>query len=108
MKFCQTFPHILSEILEEDPSLGKLFVGKFDLVDAYMRVWIHLNDIPDLTSVVSLALVDSEILLGSNIIISMGHMESATIFHLITETMLVLINTLLCIFNATNIHPLEK
>ena len=46
MKFGGTLRLIIQHILEEDPLLGPVYIRKVDLADAYMRLWVHLEDTP--------------------------------------------------------------
>lgn len=45
MLFLRALHCMLDCILEVDPALGPAYIVKVDLYDAYMRIWVHLEDI---------------------------------------------------------------
>ena len=46
MHFGRSLHWLLDCILEADPALGPTFIIKVDLADAYMCIWVWLEDIP--------------------------------------------------------------
>ena len=47
MQFGYALPRLLRRIATADPRLGPVFMSKTDLSDAYMRVWIRIEDVPN-------------------------------------------------------------
>eukprot|EP00957_Ditylum_brightwellii_P200910 15314834-Ditylum_brightwellii.AAC.1 len=52
MQFGRTLHRVLRQIVLADPALGPVFISKVDLANAYMRVWIRLEDVPRLAFMV--------------------------------------------------------
>ena len=73
-------------ILTAPPKLGPAFLNKVDLADAYMRIWVLLEDIPSVAFLVPKATPDEEHLVGFHLSITMGYVESAAFFCATTET----------------------
>ena len=45
MRFGKALYWIIGCILAAEPNLGPAFLNKVDLVDAYMPIWVRLEDI---------------------------------------------------------------
>ena len=80
-------------------------MAKIDLSDAYMRVWIRLEDVAKLAFVVPPLPGDTEPLIGFHLSLPMGYVESAPFFCIVTETIADLVNENGQRF--THPHPLE-
>ena len=46
MRFGKALYRVIDCIITAPPKLGPTFLNKFDLEDAYMRIWVRLEDIP--------------------------------------------------------------
>ena len=46
MRFVKDLYRVIDCILAAPPKLGPTFLKKVDLADAYMRIWVRLEDIP--------------------------------------------------------------
>ena len=46
MCFGGAFLHILNKVITADSRLGTLYLSKVDLADAYMRLWVRMEDVP--------------------------------------------------------------
>ena len=46
MSFGGALQCILKQVLTADPLLGLVYLGKVDLADAYMRLWVKMEDLP--------------------------------------------------------------
>ena len=44
MRLGFTLRRIMRRVLMADPILGPVYLGKVDLADAYMRIWVRLED----------------------------------------------------------------
>eukprot|EP00957_Ditylum_brightwellii_P002143 164882-Ditylum_brightwellii.AAC.1 len=75
-----------------DPAYGPVFMSKVDLADAYMQVWIRLEDVPQLAFIVPRHKGDPEPLVGFHLSVPMGYIESAPFFCSTTETVADLAN----------------
>ena len=73
-------------ILTAPPKLGLTFLNKVDLVDAYMRIWVRLEDIPLVVFLVPKATPDGDRLVGFHLSIPMGYVESSAFFCATIET----------------------
>ena len=61
-------------------------MSKTDLADAYMRVWVKIDDVPKLAFAIPPAPGDQEQLIGFHLSLSMGYIESAPFFCAASET----------------------
>ena len=70
-------------ILTAPPKLGPSFLNKFNLADAYMRIWVRLGDIPLVEFLLPKSTPDEEQLVGFHLSIPMGgafRMQSITLY----------------------------
>eukprot|EP00957_Ditylum_brightwellii_P080657 6134676-Ditylum_brightwellii.AAC.1 len=93
IQFGHTLHCVLKQIVTADPAFGPVFLDKVDLADAYMQVWIQLEDIPTLVFIVPLCLGDTNALIGFHNSILMECIESALLFCATTKTVGDLANT---------------
>ena len=68
---------VIDCILNTHPKIGHTFLNKVDLADAYMCIWVRLDDIPSVALLVPKATPDEEQLVGFHLSIPMGYVESA-------------------------------
>ena len=104
MQFGRALPRLLRHIVNADPRLGPVFMSKTDLSDAYMRVWIRIEDVPKLAFVIPEAPGDRDVLVGFHLSCPMGYVESAPLFCATTETIADLANNDV---KFTHPHPLD-
>ena len=52
MRFRKALYRVIDCILRARPELGPTFLNKVDLADAYMRIWVRLEDIPSVALLV--------------------------------------------------------
>ena len=86
MRFGKALYMVIDCILAAPPKLGPTFLNKIDLADAYMRIWVRLENIPSVTFLVPKATPDEEQLVGFHLSIRMGYVESAAFFCATTYT----------------------
>ena len=86
IRFGKSLYRVIYCILNAPPKLGSTFLNKVDLADAYMRIWVRLEDIPSVAFLVPKATPDEEQLVGFHLSIPMGYVESAAFFCATTET----------------------
>ena len=73
-------------ILTAPPKLGPTFLNKVNLADAYMRIWVRLEDIPLVKFLVPKATPNEEQLVGFHLSIPMCYVESAAFFCTTNDT----------------------
>ena len=77
IRFGGTLHHIIRRILLVDPQLGPVYLGKVDLADAYMPLWVHLEDISSVGFLVPRNILTYEQLVGFHLSLLMGYVDSA-------------------------------
>ena len=77
MRFGKALYRVIDCILRAPPELGSTFLNKGDLADAYMRIWVRLEDIPSVAFLVPKATPEEDQLVGFHLTIPMGYVESA-------------------------------
>eukprot|EP00957_Ditylum_brightwellii_P189603 14432550-Ditylum_brightwellii.AAC.1 len=80
MQFGRALHRLLRRIVLADPAFGPVHIAKVDLADAYMRVWIRLEDVPALAFIVLPHPGNTETLVGFHLSVPMGYIESAPLF----------------------------
>eukprot|EP00957_Ditylum_brightwellii_P174844 13312302-Ditylum_brightwellii.AAC.1 len=93
MQFGRTLHRLLCQIVLADPAYGPVFMSKVDLADAYMRVWICLEDVPQLAFIVPRHDSDPKSLVGVHLSVPMEYIESAPFFCATTEMVADLANS---------------
>eukprot|EP00957_Ditylum_brightwellii_P118612 9046788-Ditylum_brightwellii.AAC.1 len=71
------FSHLLFVLATMDPDHGPVFTSKTDLLDAYMRVWLQLEDAPYLASVVPAHPSNTNPVVAFHLSVPMGWIDSA-------------------------------
>ena len=79
-----------------------------DLVDADMRIWDRMKNIPSVALLIPKEREKEEQLVGFHIYISMGYVESAPLFCASTETGKDMVNNTMEPRQTANEQPLEK
>ena len=80
MRFGKALYRLIDCILEVPPELGPAFLNKVNLADVYIRIWVHLEDIPSVDFLVPKATPEEEQLVRFHLSIPMGYVESAAFF----------------------------
>ena len=86
MQLGRALARILRRIVTANPAYGPVFMNKTDLADAYMRVWVKIDDVPKLAFAIPPAPGDQEHLIGFHLSLPMGYIESAPFFCAASET----------------------
>ena len=86
MSFVKSLHRFIDFILVAPPKLGPTFLNKVDLADAYMRIWVRLEDIPSVAFFVPKVTPEEDQLVGFHLSILMGHVEPPAFFCVTTET----------------------
>ena len=80
MRFVKSLYRVIHCILTAPPKLGPTLLNKVDLADAYMRIWVRLEDIPSVAFLLPKATPDEEQIVGFHLSIPMEYVESAAFF----------------------------
>ena len=86
MRLRKALYRLIDCILAAPPKLGPTFFNKVYLADAYMRIWVFLEDIISLVFLVPKATPEEEQLVGFHLSIPMGYVESVAFFYATAET----------------------
>ena len=73
MRFGKALYRVIDCILKAPQELGPTFINKVDLADAYMRIWVRLEDIPSVAFLVPKATLEEDQLVGFHLSIPMGY-----------------------------------
>ena len=77
MRFDGTLCRIIRRVLLADPQLGLVYLGKVDLANAYMRIWVRLKDTPSVVLLISRKKPTDKQLVGFHIYLLMGYVYSS-------------------------------
>ena len=80
MRFGGALQRILKQILTSDPRLGPVYLSKVELTDAYMRLWVRMEDVPSVAFLVPKKKSSNIQLVGSHLSLPMGYVDSAPYF----------------------------
>ena len=73
MCFGKAIYRMIDCILEAPPKLVPTFLNELDIVDAYMRIWVHLEDILSVAFLVPKSTPEEDQLVGFHLSIPMGY-----------------------------------
>ena len=108
MRFGGALQRIHKQLLTSDPCLGPVYLSKVDLADAYMRLWVRMEDNPSVTFLISKNNTGDTQMVGFRLLLSMGDIDSATYFCMATETVTNLSNETITLREQADENPLEK
>ena len=83
---------ILMKVITYDPRLGTAYLGKVDLVDAHMRLWMSMEEVPSIIFLILKKTPSKTQLVGFHLFLPMGYINSAPYFCMATETVADLAN----------------
>ena len=63
-----------------EPRLGLVYLGKVDLADSYMRLWVCLEDTPSVELLIPRKKPTNDQLVGLHLSLPMGYLDSAPFF----------------------------
>ena len=92
MRFGGALQSIPKQFLTVDLCLGPVYLRKVDLVNAYMRLWLIMEDVPSIDLLVHKKNTRDTKLVGSHLLIPMGYIDSAPYFCMAKETVAELTN----------------
>ena len=108
MRFGKAPYHLIGYILAADPKLGLTLLNKVDLADAYMRIWVYVEEIPSVEFLVPKATIEEENLVGFHLYIPMGGVLSSAFLCITTEVAKYRALAIPPQENTTLPHPLES
>ena len=77
---------ILKQVLTADSCIGTVYLSKVDLADAYMRLWVRMEDVPSAAFFIPNKTPSNTQLVGFHISVPMGYIDSAPYFCMAMET----------------------
>ena len=92
MRFGGVIQRILGEILTANPCLEPVYISKVDLADAYMILWVIMEDILSFAILISKKTPSYPQLVGFHLSITMGYVYSAPYFFMETDMVADLAN----------------
>ena len=107
MRFGGALLRILKQVLAADPRLGPVYLSKLDLADAYMRLWVRMEDVPSTAFFIPNKTPSNTQLVGFHISVPMGYIDSAPYFFMATETVADLAKNSIYQRGQAGKHPLE-
>ena len=72
MRFGDTLRRIIQLVLLATPQLGTVCLGKVDLAEAYIRLWVRLEDTPSVAFLIPWKNPTNEQLVGFHLYLPIG------------------------------------
>ena len=107
MRFGGAIQRILKQLLTADPRLGPVYLSKVDLADAYMRLWVSMEDVPTFAVLIPKKNTSNTQLEGFHLSLPMGYIDSAPYFCMETETVTDLTNEKITLREQAEMQPLD-
>ena len=76
MRFGVALQRILKQVLTADPCLRPVYLIKVDLSNAYMRLWVRMEDAPSVAFLIPKKNPGNPQLVGFHLSLPMGHVDS--------------------------------
>ena len=92
MRFGGALLRILKQVLTSDPRLGTVYLSKVDLADAYMRLWVRMEDVLPAPFLIPKKTPIGTQLVGFHLSLPMGYINISPYFGMTTETVANLAN----------------
>ena len=84
MRFRGALQRILKQVLTANQRLGPVYLSMVDFVDAYMRLWVRMEDAPSVPFLVLNKNPRDTQLVGYHISLPMGYVDNAPYFCMTT------------------------
>ena len=84
MRFGGALLRILKQVLTTKPRLGPFYLGKVDLADAYMRLWVSMEDVPSVAFLIPKKIPSDTHMVVFHLSLPMGYIDSAPFFCMAT------------------------
>ena len=108
MHFGGTLRRIIQRVLLADPRLDPVYLGKVDLSDAYMQLWVRLEDTPSVSFLVPRNKPTDKQLVGFHLCLPIGLVEITPFLCISTETITDMANVAMGDRHHTPSHPLKN
>ena len=108
MRFGGTLRHIIRTVLLAEPRIGLVYPGKVDLANAYMRIWVRLEDTPSVGFLILRKIPTDKQLVGFHLSLTMGYVGIAPFFCLLTETITDMASAAMDDHNKAPPHPIVE
>ena len=108
MRFGGTLRRIIRRVLLANPRLGPVYLGKVDLANAYMRIWVRLEDTPSVGFPIPRKIPTDKNLVGFHVSLLMGYVDSALFLCLATKTITDMANAAMANRHRAPPHPLKE
>ena len=92
MRFGCALQRTFKQVLNAEPHLGQVYLRKVDLADAYMRLWVRMEDVLSVAFLIPKKIPSDTQLVGLHLSLPMGYIDGATYFFMATETVSELAN----------------
>ena len=106
MRFEGALQRILRQVLTFDPLRDLVYLSKVDMDDAYMRLWVRMEDVPSLAFLILKNNPSYLQLVGFYLFLPMGCVDRAPYFFLATETLSDLTNNSISHIYVASAHLL--
>ena len=107
IRFGGALLHILKQVLTADSRLGTVYLSKVDLADAYMRLWVRMEDVPSAAFLIPKKTPSNTQLVGFHISVPMGYIDSTPYFCMDMETVADLANKAISQMEQAGKHSLD-
>ena len=86
MRFGGALQRILKQVITAGTRLRPVYLSKIDLADAYMRLWVRMEDILSVTFYIPKNTPSDTHLVGFHLYFPIGYVDSAPYFCMMAET----------------------
>ena len=107
MLFGGVLLRILKQLLTTDPHLGPVYLSKVDLEDAYMMLWVRMEDFPSVAFLIPEKTPSDTQLVEFHLSLPMGYIYSYPYFCMARERVADLTNKAISQMEQAREHPLE-
>ena len=107
MRFGGAIQRILKQVLAADLRIGPVYLSKVYLADAYMRLWVIMEDVQSSAFLIPKNTTSNTQLEGFHLSLPMGYIDSAPYFCMTTETVTDLTSKKITLREQAEMHPLE-
>ena len=99
--------HILEQVLTAESCLGPVYLSKVYLDDAYMRLWLKIEEVPSVAFFIPKKNYSYQQLVGFQLSFPMGYVDSAPYLCIDTKTVVDLANKSIAGRDVASTHSLE-
>ena len=108
MHFGGVLHHILKQVLTADLRLGLVYLGKEDLADAYMRLWVRMEDVQFFDFLTPKKPLSNQQLIGFHLSLPIGYINRYPYFCMDIETVSDLAKNTIAHRDVASANPLEQ